>query len=146
MLDSAPNMLRPGPENVMWRSCLDALARRTPDAIAGARDACISAARISGDLAGQGVMVLCELGEVDSAFEIANGYLLSRGPLVQQGKRPYGREPPDATHRINTKWLFMPPCKNMRADGRFLPLCEGVGLVEYWRRRGVQPDYVRLDR
>jgi len=29
----------------------------------------------------------------------------------------------------------------MRADPRFLPLCEGMGLVDYWRALGVRPDY-----
>jgi hypothetical protein len=31
----------------------------------------------------------------------------------------------------------------MRADRRFIALCEGIGLGEYWRKRGVQPDYLR---
>lgn len=146
MLQNDPAMLRAGPETFMWRSCLDALAWNAPDTIAKARAASLSAARVSGDLAGQGMMVLCALNDVDSAFEIANAYFLSRGAVFRQSQRSYGREPADALHRINTKWLFMPPCKNMRNDQRFLPLCEGIGLVEYWRRRGLQPDYMRLDR
>jgi len=143
MLDSDPQMLRSGAETAMWRSCLDALRDRTTAKVAKALASCLAAARVSGDLGGQSVLVLCELGRLDSAFEIAEGYLLSRGALVQQGQRPYGREPTDALHRINTKWLFMPPCRAMRADPRFRDLCEGVGLAEYWRRRGVEPDYVR---
>jgi tetratricopeptide (TPR) repeat protein len=143
MLDSDPQMLRSGPETAMWRTCLNALAQPTTPKVSEARDACLAAARVSGDLGGQGVMILCELGALDAAFEIAEGYLLSRGMAVQQGRGPYGREPTDALHRINTKWLFMPPCQPMRADSRFRQLCEGVGLVEYWRRRGVRPDYMR---
>jgi hypothetical protein len=30
----------------------------------------------------------------------------------------------------------------MRADARFLPLCDEVGLGDYWRARGVNPDYL----
>jgi len=142
MIDSEPQKLRSGPETEMWRSCLAALGDRTAIKVERALDACFSAARISGDLGGQGVLVLCHLDRMDSAFEIAEGYLLSRGPLVQRGQRPYGREPTDALHRINTKWLFMPPCRVMRADPRFRELCDGVGLVEYWHRRGTQPDFL----
>jgi len=78
------------------------------------------------------------------AFAIADDYLLSRGPAVRRGKR--GPDSGDALPRINSWWLFWPPCRNMRADARFLPLCDGIGFVEYWRRRGVQPDYMRLER
>lgn len=146
MLDTDPAMLRSGPETTMWRSCLAALAERTAATVAAALDACSAASRVSGDLGGQAVMVLCELDVVNAAFELAEGYLLSRGPAVQQGRRPYGREPTDALHRINTKWLFMPPCRPMRADPRFGELCDGVGLAEYWYKRGVQPDYMWTER
>ena len=33
-----------------------------------------------------------------------------------------------------------------KADPRFGPLCDGIGLTEYWRRRGVQPDYMKTER
>ena len=29
----------------------------------------------------------------------------------------------------------------MRADPRFLELCDGTGLTAYWRARGIKPDY-----
>jgi hypothetical protein len=28
----------------------------------------------------------------------------------------------------------------MRLDPRFKPLADGLGLTEYWRRRGLGPD------
>jgi tetratricopeptide (TPR) repeat protein len=142
MLARDPAMLRQGVETGMWRTSLDALARRSPSAIANALEACEPAALVSSDLAGVAVMIMCALGELDSALEIANGYLVSRGSLVPSGKRA----PADATVRLNTQWLFMPPCKYMRADPHFSALCEEVGLKEYWRRRRVEPDYLRLDR
>jgi hypothetical protein len=39
--------------------------------------------------------------------------------------------------------MFTPPAAAMRPDPRFLPLCDGIGLTDYWRRRGVKPDYLR---
>lgn len=146
MIESDPEMLRVGPERLMWGASLDALVRRSPESIGKARDACLTAAQSSAELAGYAMMVLCGLSDVDSAFQIADGYLLSRGPVVRRGKRGYVPETSDALPRINSWYLFWPPCKNMRADSRFSQLCEGIGLVEYWRRRGVQPDYLQLDR
>jgi hypothetical protein len=31
----------------------------------------------------------------------------------------------------------------MRKDARFMTLCRGIGLTDYWRDRGVKPDYQR---
>ena len=145
MLDSDPKMLRTGPETDLWRVSLRALEDRSSANVALARDACFAAARTSGELAGHAMTILNALDDIDAAFEVANGHLLSRSALVQAQKRAYGRDPADAMHRINTSWLFVPPCRSMRADVRFRPLCEGIGLVEYWLRRGVVPDYVRMD-
>jgi hypothetical protein len=37
--------------------------------------------------------------------------------------------------------LFTPATAAMRADPRFIELCDGIGLSDYWARRGKQPDY-----
>jgi DNA-binding winged helix-turn-helix (wHTH) protein len=146
MLDAEPRMFSAPGEAAMWRASLPALIEPSAANIVNARKACLGAASVSGNVAAKAVAVLCALGDVDSAFDIANGSLLSRGTVVPHAKRATGSEPTDAIVRIKTDWLFIPPCRNMRADKRFLPLCDGVGLVEYWKRRGVQPDYMRLDR
>jgi len=141
MLDSDPSMLGPRPVVNMWRSCLIALDGRTPAAVAEARQACLGAAKTAGQLASQSAMLLSGLGAVDAAFEIANGFLLWRGPVIRQGQSAAAVTRNDAVWRTGLQWLFTPPCAAMRADQRFLPLCDGVGLVDYWRRRGVRPDY-----
>jgi hypothetical protein len=48
----------------------------------------------------------------------------------------------DTGWRANVQWLFTPPCASIRADPRFKEICDGIGLTEYWRRRGVKPDYM----
>ena len=126
-------------ELALWRPALEAFRRPSSENISKARDACVAGARISGDLAGEGVMIMGALGEVDSAFDVANGFLLSRGSIVRSG----GAASADAAARINTQWLFTPACAPMFKDPRFLPLCEGMGLTEYWSRRGVKPDFMR---
>ena len=85
------------------------------------------------------VMVLGALGLVDSAFEVTDGYLLWRGKVVSRGQGD-ARDVNDYNRRM-TQWLFTPPCAAMRADPRFPKLCDEFGLTDYWRARGVKPDY-----
>jgi hypothetical protein len=142
MLDPKPEMLGSPEEREMWRTSLAALDQRSLKSIARAREACLAGATMAGELAGQGVMILSALGEVDAAFDVANGFLLSRGSIVRGGEPAFKPDLNDAGWRINTQWLFTPPAADMRADARFLPLCDGVGLGDYWRARGVNPDYL----
>jgi tetratricopeptide (TPR) repeat protein len=135
MLDSnAPGHGGPG-AMARWRTCLAALDHPFTATIAKARDACIQGAVTSPEFAGQAVMIMSSLGQFNTAFDIANGLLLSRGPIV----------PRDTAHgagwRIGTQWMFTPPAAPLRADPRFLAICDGVGITDYWRKRGVKPDY-----
>lgn len=141
MLDGDPAMMGPTQNADMWRKSLIALDQPSPASIATARQACLIGARTSAELVGEAVMILCALGEVDTAFDVAHGFLLSRGSIVRVGKAPFKEELNDAIWRVNTQWLFVPPAAVMRADARFLPLCEDFGLTSYWRSRGVSPDY-----
>jgi hypothetical protein len=143
MLDGNPTMDGRPALAQMWRTSLPALDRPSPAALAKAREACINGARMSGQLASDGVQILAALGEIDAAFDVANGLLLSRGPVVQQAQPGSDESVAAAGWRIGTQWMFTPAAKAIRADPRFLPLCEGVGLTDYWRRRGVRPDYQR---
>ena len=34
-------------------------------------------------------------------------------------------------------------CHFGQRDGGFLPLCASIGLTDYWRGRGVKPDYMK---
>lgn len=125
-----------------WRAGLTALIERTPATISSAREAILGAARVSVGLAAHGVMILSALGEVDAAYDVSDGMLLSRGPVNFQ--------PADGSKRLfmndpawkETQWLFAPPSAAVRADPRFGALCNAIGLTDYWRVRGVRPDYL----
>ena len=142
MLDSDPDMLGARGDPEFWSACLSALDERSPEAIARAREACFEAAKKAGVLAAHGVMILSELGEVDAAFEVTNGFLLWQGPIVRGSQSTSKKVRDDASWRLSIQWLFTPPCAVMRADPRFGPLCDAIGLTDYWRRRGVTPDYL----
>ena len=141
MLQSKPDLIVDQGEKGLWTESLTALAQPSPDAVARTRQECFGAAKTAGGLTLEAVMILSALDQVDDAFEIATGFLLSRGAILPNGRAPTRGELNDATWRISTQYLFTPPCAAMRADPRFLPLCDGIGLTEYWRSRGIQPDY-----
>jgi tetratricopeptide (TPR) repeat protein len=143
MLAAEPQMTRSAVRARLWQDCLPALERASPAAIAKARTACLLAARGTGFMATEAAVIMCALGEVDIAYDIADAVLFSRGPIVRPAQRSTGSVREDAGWRINTQWMWTPPCAVMRADRRFRELCEGVGLTDYWSKRGVRPDYLR---
>lgn len=124
----------------LWRVSLAALGDRSPANVAAARSANMGAAKRNLRLSSQAVITLSALGDIDAAFEVANGqlvFLSSSSP----GKR---RE--KSTAWVFAPWLFTPPVGPMRADSRFGNLCDGIGLTEYWTSRGIKPDYLLAGR
>jgi len=117
----------------LWQLSLTALEAPSPANVTRVRHAYRVAVTEQPRLANQAVMVLSALGDVDSAFEIANKLLLFRAG-------PPGTPSRSTAWRF-TPWLFTPPVAAMRADPRFVTLCDGIGLTDYWEKRGVRPDY-----
>ncbi|WP_395622210.1 winged helix-turn-helix domain-containing protein [Sphingomonas daechungensis] len=124
----------------LWRLSLPALGDRSAANIAQARDANLRAALKSPTLSYQAVMTLSALGEVDAAFDVANALLAFRKPGTAVGPPPAPDGMRSTAWRF-TPWLFTPPSEALRRDPRFRALCDGVGLTDYWSKRGVQPDY-----
>lgn len=143
LMESEPQMASRFPMTPLWKAALPALAKPSSGAIAKARDACVKLALSSVSLANEAVQILCALKELDTAFDLAYGYLLSRGPLVPHERPGSANAVLGAGWRISTQWMFQPIVSIMQHDRRFLPLCDGIGLTDYWRRRGVKPDYMR---
>jgi DNA-binding winged helix-turn-helix (wHTH) protein/tetratricopeptide (TPR) repeat protein len=125
----------------LWRVSLAALDQRSPTSIAAARRANLEAARQNPGLTNQAVLVLSALGELDAAFEIANQLLLFRRPVEARPQAGSAKSPVKSTSWRTAPWLFTPPAEPMQADPRFTALCDGIGLTEYWAKRGVKPDY-----
>lgn len=128
----------------LWHSVLTALA--------GARDARDNAVRMAKASAMAGVsgantaiMFLSYAGELDAAFDVANGFFLRRGPLAASGqtqaKQPWVT---DQSWR-RSMMLFTPALVAVRRDPRFAELVAGMGLVKFWKSRGNEPDFRRFD-
>lgn len=124
-----------------WRAALDALDQPSPINLARARAASLAGAEASAQLATEAVQAMSALRQIDTAFDIANGLLLSRGPIVLHDSAALAAS--DAGWRLGTQWMFTPPAVPMWRDPRFMAMCEGIGLADYWRRRGVKPDFQR---
>lgn len=124
------------------RTSMQALRTRAPAAIRAAVDANMAAAMTGASGSISAIMVLSGLGRLDEAFSIANGYLLRQGPsLMPLRANPAQAPAVDRGHR-HTQVLFVPVSAPLRADPRFMPMCEGCGVGDYWRRSGHRPDFL----
>ena len=124
----------------VWRTSLAAIETPTASAVAAARKANLEGSQGSPQIAAWAILTMSALGELDAAFEVANGFLLDRGSVIVR-PRPDPRLPRvNSLGWRNTFGLFTPPTKAMRLDPRFGPLSDGLGLNDYWRRRGIGPD------
>lgn len=141
MLNDNPKMMGNPAATAMWRASLNALSERSPTAIAAATKVILEVAKQAPGLAAQGVMILGALGEVDAAFNVANGFLLSRGDILVSAAVASKQGTLNKRGWRWTQWLFSPPASSLRADHRFEPLCDAIGLAEYWRARRVRPDF-----
>ena len=128
----------------LWRGALPALDNPSPANVAKAREACIRAADVSGMAANEAVLIMSGLRQLDTAFDITNGSLLSRGPFITREQRDANKASENAGWRVNTQWMWTPPVAAMRADPRFMPICVSVGLNDYWKKRSVTPDFLSL--
>jgi tetratricopeptide (TPR) repeat protein len=123
-----------------WQPTLEAFTNPTAANVAAAGEANLKAARLNPGQAAYAAMALSQLGEIDSAFDVINGLLLSKGPLVAERPIVPRSFVANSASWCRTHWLFMPPLAAVRADPRFSATCDELGLASYWRQRGVGPD------
>jgi hypothetical protein len=123
-----------------WLPTLDAFADPSPTRIARAREANLAAAQLNPGQATYAAMALSQLGEMDAAFAVVDGLLLSKGPLVAHRPIVPRSFVANSPSWCRTQWLFLPPLAAVRNDVRFKGLSEEIGLARYWRQRGVGPD------
>jgi tetratricopeptide (TPR) repeat protein len=76
------------------------------------------------------------LGALDDTFEILEGYYFDSGEWTKVAPAAGDAD------RV-TQPLFLPPMKAAWSDARFAPLLKRIGLEEYWRQSGTQPDFRR---
>lgn len=124
----------------LWRTSLSALDDPSPPNVTRARDALLAGATTTTAAASWALVTLSALGQLDPAFEVARGFLLGQGPLIVRSRPEASGPRNNSPSWRNTYGLFIPPTHAMRLDPRFTPFADGLGLTDYWRRRGVGPD------
>lgn len=134
------NFTQPGA--ALWDASLSALASRTAANVAAATRANVDAVRERPALTRQAVMVLSELGQLDAAFELAGDFLAASVDPPTNGSTPNGGGGTGSKAWRFAPWMFTPPLASFRADRRFAGICDAIGLTDYWRIRGVRPDYL----
>lgn len=90
-----------------------------------------------------GLFIMGLLKSVDDLFEIAQAYYLREGsrPVpVAPGKDPLSIN--DQYRRV-TQILFTPVFDGQRDDPRFGPLCDRIGLSNYWEQQRLAPDFLK---
>ena len=129
------------PESIVyWRSSLRALETGTPADIDAAVRTNLAAAPISPYFATASMMVLSMLDRVDEAFAVAEGTLLRRGKLIGTIWASKKQMAVYDQYWRRTMNLFTPATTAMRSDPRFERLCNGMGMIDYWRKYRVEPD------
>jgi hypothetical protein len=88
-----------------------------------------------------GIMLLNLMGATDRAFDLARAYYLEQGSLIVATQARPGQPIVPDQRRRKTNMLFIPTAAAMQRDPRFPALMEAMGLADYWRRRGIAPDY-----
>jgi hypothetical protein len=126
----------------LLRLSLRALASGDAAAVDAAAAAHVAEAMQGPGGAIAGVVFLNALGRLDAAFQVAEGYLLRRGASIMPLNRARTQPVMGDQRQRKTMMLFIPPSAPMRADQRFLNLCHGCGLLDYWRQSGRWPDFL----
>jgi DNA-binding winged helix-turn-helix (wHTH) protein/tetratricopeptide (TPR) repeat protein len=126
-----------GPPQVDRRLRLaKALETRAPADVAVAVDELQTTARAQVGAIPMIVPALAALGRADLVFDALERYLLDRGPFDPDARRAEGID-------RSTDMLFTLPLASLRADPRFESLVATIGLADYWRGAGREPDYRR---
>lgn len=124
------------------RASIDSARTRQSGAIEAATKAVM--AGVTQSVAGvvNAMMLLNLMGSIDAAFDLAEAYYLEKGPILAAIRWSEGQPFVFDQRRRKTNMLFTPMSKAMQRDPRFLPLMKDIGLVDYWDRRGMRPDFL----
>jgi DNA-binding winged helix-turn-helix (wHTH) protein/Flp pilus assembly protein TadD len=120
---------------------VNALQTNAPTDIDNAIAVNVAMAHRGAGLAENLICYASALGRLDFAFQVANGLFFDRGFRVGNLRftAEQGAYTPLSDRR--TDFLFRTPAKALRKDARFAALAQEVGLEDYWKKAGVQPDF-----
>jgi tetratricopeptide (TPR) repeat protein len=114
-----------------------AVQSRDPAEAAALAAESLKRAQQSANEAQDGIRSASALGRIEEAFRIADAYFFNRGFAVPD----FPSSKNVSLEQRQTRLLFEPVTKPMRADPRFETLVKDLGYDRYWRQSGHPPDY-----
>jgi tetratricopeptide (TPR) repeat protein len=132
----------PPPMVATLQAALGAAISKRPEDVEAATGRIMTQAAKSVPSVINAMMLLNLMGAVDAAFDLSRAYYLEQGPLLAAMEWRPGQLILFDQRRRKTNMLFTPTAAAMQQDPRFLPLMQAMGLVDYWERRGVRPDFM----
>lgn len=141
--DASARPMLPPPMIDTLRAALSAAAARQPAAMAAAVDLVMAGVSRSVAAVVNAMMLLNHLGATDRAFDLARAYYLEQGPIIAAVDWRPGQPVIQNQRRRKTNMLFTPTAAAMHDDPRFMPLMQQMGLVDYWDKRGIRPDFLQ---
>jgi tetratricopeptide (TPR) repeat protein len=98
-------------------------------------------ARLAAGEAEDAIRIASALGRLDDAFVLAEAYYFGRSFIIPDQDSQDSKDSSFSPEQRETRFLFEPVTKPMRADPRFDALVKELGLDRYWRESGHPPDY-----
>jgi hypothetical protein len=134
---AAAPLLQPEGEGKTYGAIVAALRHHRPADINSVVDDCTKVTGRSLEFRRICFVALVKLGRIDDAYRMAELlYPDQRGPNQAEIERRWL-----ARYPLNTAYLVIPSTAPLRADPRYRDLVERVGLLQYWKERGVAPDF-----
>ena len=117
-----------------------AFVSRDPKAIDEVMQVELARAKLGAGYAENTMQFASAFGRLDEAFAVANAYYFSDGFAVPEVRFTVEQGSYTPMGERQAAYLFYPSTAPMRADPRFQTLAQRLGLVDYWRASGSQPD------
>jgi DNA-binding winged helix-turn-helix (wHTH) protein/tetratricopeptide (TPR) repeat protein len=141
--DAVARPTLPPPMIETLRAAITAAGTKQPAAVGAAVDQVMAGVSRSVAAVVNAMMLLNHLGATDRAFDLARAYYLEQGPIIAAVSWRPGQPMIQDQRRRKTNMLFTPTAAAMRSDPRFMPLMPQMGLVDYWDKRGIRPDFLQ---
>lgn len=126
----------------LWTAVAQALASGAPSDREEARKVLMQHSRDAARQARMAIQYLGMIGFADDAFQVADAFYFSRGSSIPDRASATTRSEVTLDAR-DTRFLFLPTMRTLRADARFERLVNEIGLTRYWQEAGAIPDYRR---
>jgi DNA-binding winged helix-turn-helix (wHTH) protein/TolB-like protein len=136
-------LIDPPADNQPIAALLRALSTRNATDIAAVERDCADPAKLARDRAALCLQGLIALNRLDTFFAIAPAYFPEMRGTTPSAREALWLQAPRVGRY--TRVLFRSDAQALRADVRFIPIVERLGLLDYWRSTGKWPDFCKTE-